>query len=185
MRRTMLLLVMSLVMLAAEVTTALSAASRCPNPMFRLDAAGDVGSAGGGADITAVGVDCTSSTVRFRVTFAKAPPLLPSDQMLIIIDVPPAAASPYGRAFSDYTLAVRGTQSTGTVTSVTKPRWSFPVLTARSAVSFSINRKKLGNPASFRFIVAMHRYQGDAVMAYVDTAPDRETQGTFSYRFPK
>lgn len=189
MRRLISLLVVSLTMLgagAATALTALSAASRCPNVMSKFDAAGDVRSGIGGADITAVRVGCTSSVVWFRVTFAMRPPLLPSDELLIIMDVPPAgSSSPFSKGFPDYDLDVRGPQKVGMGSRV-KPAssWTFPVHTAGRTVGFSVDRSKLGNPASFRFIVATHRWQGDAVMAYVDTAPDRGG-GTYFYVFPR
>lgn len=172
------------VLLLTVGVTAAFAAVTFPDPV------GDV-KGGAGPDLTSIAVSHTSTTVTFRVRFAKAPPLRVSvserwiDMLLIGIDVPPRGPrpGPNGWNGADYAVGVHGTEKTGVM--VKAPRWTkvarFNVVTDGRALSFSISRRQLGNPAWFDYVVSAGREMSgqNATGGGADSAPSR---GTFHYR---
>ena len=149
---------------------------------------------GPGPDITSVSLSRTSSTVTFRVRFAKAPPLGMSvkeqlvDMLVIGVDVPPRGLKrgPQGWMGADYYAGLHGTQTTAIVvkSSPTKPSQKVVarpnVKVVGRTVSFSISRAALGRPNWIEFVVAAGREASDqASGGGSDEAPSR---GVFHYQ---
>lgn len=185
-----------LVLLSAVLTVLLggvAVAATCP--VRYSDPVGD--GSGPGADITAVEVARTSTSVRFRVTLAK--PLRAYDgewdRLEVQIDTPPAGGlSPSGLEGLDYRLEVEVgyayNAKKGEWIEVPKGEasgtkgskwWTFPVVRSGSSVSFAISRRKLGNPKWFNFVVSTDLVKkGGFTYTGVDTAPAL-MRGTFYY----
>lgn len=161
------------------------AASTFPDP------AGDV-KGGAGPDLTSVSVSNTAQAVTFRVRFATAPPLRLSvpgrwvDMLLIGIDVPPRGPRPGSQGWDgvDYAAGIHGSQKVAVVVRKV-PGWTtvarVAVVARGRTLSFSIDRRTLGNPAWFDFVVTAGRELPDQSGARggADSAPAR---GTFHYR---
>jgi len=149
---------------------------------------------GRGPDVVGVTLSNTSTNVTFRFVFAQAPPLAMSearivsewnDMLLVAIDTPPYGAKPIpGGEWrgAEYALGVHGPATTGTMTQTgpgNPPKWrrllDFEIATAGKAITFSIPRRTLGNPASFRFMVVAAREGSEGSE---DFAPNT---GTFRY----
>lgn len=138
------------------------------------DPAGDA-SGGPGPDLTAVTLSHTSSTVRFTVRFAKAPPLAASargrfvDMLLIGIDVPPRGLwrGVDGWTGADYWAGLHGGGSTAVLVRVPKAPGpartvARPVVTtAGRTITFSVSRRALGNPRWLELVLAAGREGAD------------------------
>lgn len=150
------------------------------------DPVGDV-KGGAGPDLTSISVSHTSSAVRFRLTFAKAPPLGVSvrqgwvDMLVIGIGVPPRGPR------ADYVVGLHGTERTAMLVRqpATKPGPGKvvgrpEVAVAGRTLSLSVSRGKLGDPAWIEFSVAAGRELVDrATGGGGDLAPDN---GAFHYQ---
>jgi hypothetical protein len=149
--------------------------------------------ASGGPDIRSVTLSHTRTSITFNVRFATAPPLGVStkqrwvDMLLIGIDVPPLGPKPRAPGGEwpgvDFALGTHGPSSSGLVVHLaggSSRRVARFAVTARgAAISFSIRRRSLGDPAWFRFSVAAAREtETTGADGGVDLAPDR---GTFRY----
>lgn len=183
-KRTVALLVLAL---SIGVAGALAAAS-FPDPV------GDV-KGGAGPDLTSVSVSHTAAAVTFRLRFATAPPLGVSaserwvDMLLIGIDVPPRGLKrgSQGWAGADYFVGLHGTEKTAVLVKSGTRKNPKSTLLARYTVavngrtlSFSVRRRKLGNPVWFEFAVAAGRETSDQnATGGSDEAPAR---GAFHYR---
>ena len=156
------------------------------------DRVGDV-KGGTGPDIASVTLSNTKTNVTFRVRFAKAPPLRVNeregwiDMLLIGIDVPPLGPRPIvsGGEWrgANFVMGTHGLSKTGLLVQLgqgeSRQAARFKIVTSGSTLTFSIQRRTLGNPAWFTFQVAAARevaneQQGQAA----DFAPPR---GTFRY----
>jgi hypothetical protein len=164
---------------AVALTTVVPAASDASrHPDVRGDLFGR-----SGPDLVAVTVSHTATAIRFRVVFAQAPPLQVNvaeqwlDVLAIAIDVPPRGPGPTvaGWAGADYAITALARQKTAVLTKA--PRWravgNATVATRGRAVTVTVPRRRLGNPARFDYVVA-----GGREGAVSDSAPDR---GTFRY----
>jgi hypothetical protein len=146
-----------------------------------------------GPDITSVTLSHTRTSITFTVRFATAPPLGVStkqrwvDMLLIGIDVPPLGPPPRAPGGewpgADFALGAHGPSTSGLLVHLaggsSRLVARFAVTRRGGALSFSIRRRSLGHPASFRFSVAAAREtETPGAHGGVDVAPDR---GTFRY----
>lgn len=133
------------------------------------DRVGDV-EGGAGPDIVSVAVSNAKTSLTFRVRFAGAPPLRFDqregwlDGLHIPIDVPPLGPPPVAGGEwrgANFFIAISGVTDTGDLVRVERAGWRraarFKVVTTGSTVTFSIQRRALGNPAWFTFLVAASR----------------------------
>ena len=156
------------------------------------DRIGDV-KGGTGPDIASVTVANTKTKVTFRVRFAKAPPLRVNeregwiDMLLIGIDVPPLGPRPIvpGGEWrgANFAMGAHGPSKTGLLVRLGKGEsrqaTRFTIVTSGSTLTFSIQRRTLGNPVWFTFQVAAAREMANEEKGGVaDFAPAR---GTFRY----
>lgn len=155
------------------------------------DPKGDV-KAGTGPDITAVSISHTAKVVTFRVRFAAKPALGVSkrwvDMLLIGLDVPPRGPrpTPSGWLGANYSAGLHGAETRGMLVQATgRPGWKvvarFKVVREGRTLSFSLDRRWIGNPAWFDFMVSA----GRETLAQADTGgvPDvAPASGTFRYR---
>ena len=151
---------------------------------------------GAGPDIVSVTLSNTKTEVTFRVRFAAAPPLRMSrsekwvDMLLIGIDVPPLGTRPRAPGGewpgANFALGTHGPSDTGQLVKLGQGAPAESRLVARfriarhaRALTFSIPRRALGNPAWFTFSVAAAREgERETIGGGFDVVPDR---GTFRY----
>jgi hypothetical protein len=148
---------------------------------------------GAGPDIASVAISNTKTSVTFRVRFATAPGLRVNeaegwiDMLLIPIDVPPLgplpAAGGGGWQGANFAVGTHGPSKTGVLVRVGKAGSRqvarFKVVLSGPTVTFTIQRRALGNPAWFTFLVAAGRELADDERGGgADFAPGR---GTFRY----
>lgn len=179
--------------LAAAVLLAATGTALAPGPAARTfrDPAGDV-RGGRGPDLTALTVSHARSSVTFRVTFAKAPPLGAStagrwvDMLLIAIDAPPSTLrrTPAGWYGADFFLGTHGRERAGVLLKlpagkpgpgrvVARPR----VLVTGRTLAITVSRARLGSPPWLELAVAAGR---EGANGGEDFAPDK---GAFRYAF--
>lgn len=163
-RRSIVVAAALALVLGAGVVSAV-AAQRFSDPV------GDV-KGGPGPDLRAVFVTHSPSAVKFRVCFAKAPPLGASirekwlDVLLIGLDVPPRGLrrGTNGWFGLDYYVGLHGSEMSAILVRARPSKPSEPRFVARSRVtisgstlSFSVRREALGDPAWLEFVVAAGR----------------------------
>ena len=169
-------------------------AAVAPGCAIFSDPAGDV-AGGAGPDVTSISVSHSATAVTFRVHFAQQPPLGASardgwvDMLLIGVDVPPRGLkrTPRGWMGLDFFAGLHGTERTAIVvkpppapsgksTVLGRPK----VAVGGRTLTFSVSRRKLGDPAWFEFVVAAGREtSGPTTRGGADEAPDR---GVFRYQ---
>ena len=156
------------------------------------DRVGDV-KRGTGPDIASVAVSNTKTSVTFRVRFAEAPPLRFNeaegwiDTLMTLIDVPPVGPLPRfpgGWPGANFAVGTHGPSKTGVLVRLDKSGSRqlarFKLVISGSTVSFSIQRRALGNPAWFTFQVAAGREsENEEQGGGADAAPG--FRGTFRY----
>ena len=155
------------------------------------DRVGDV-KGGAGPDMVSLTVSNTNTNVTFRVRFAKSPPLRVNrregwiDMLLIGVDVPPLGPRPTvpGGEWpgANYAMGSHGPSKTGLLVRLGKGESrqlaTFKIFTSGTTLTFSIPRRRLGNPGWFMFTVAAAREMEKRTGSGVDIAPAR---GTFRY----
>lgn len=158
------------------------------------DPVGDV-EGGAGPDLALVSVAHTASTVTFRFSFAKAPPLGVSakagwvDMLLVGIDVPPRRLKRTAQGWlgADYYLGTHGSERTAIlVKASSNPSQPGKVLGRPKVtvngrtLSFTVGRKAVGSPAWIEFVVAAGRETSDQTSG--GSSDEAPTHGTFHYQ---
>ena len=143
------------------------------------DAVGDVEGAAG-PDITAVTVSERAHRIRFRIEFAKSPPLRFAKD-LRFTDVVIIAISTTGRADpqrASYFLGVHAVDLKHVVLS----RWpkrgvvaSGPAVVSGNSLTLSVDPRRIGDPESIRFSVAAGREFAEGQGGGEDHAPNSGT----------
>lgn len=121
-----------------------------------------------GPDIRTVSVSHDTTSVRFRVRFASAPPLAVdaaagwADVLLVGIDVPPIGPAPRPNEWRgvNYVMGMHGGQSEmrfRTMGGAGPQLTRLPVQVTGPVIAFSVKRAMLGNPDRFVFNVATGR----------------------------
>jgi hypothetical protein len=160
--------------------------------MGYTDRAGDV-EAGAGPDIVSVTVSNTDTRITFAFRFASAPPLRIDagegwvDMLLVGVDVPPLGPRPVvpGGEWrgANFFLGTHGPSRTGQLvrpgSGESRRVATFAIVTRGPTLTFSIQRRALGNPAWFTFSAAAARETAaESSDGGVDVAP---SNGTFRY----
>jgi hypothetical protein len=143
------------------------------------DSAGDV-KGGPGPDIRSVSAVAQKGRLSFRITFAKAPPLMYStkrgftDMLLVTVWTTRSTST----KAPHYWLGVHGAdlKHVPLVNALTKKMvWLEPSVVLGKSVTLSVNASQVGNPRMIKFSVAAGREMNEGAGGGSDVAPDKGT----------